>query len=77
MFKTFRVTLLESKITLDANSLNLLGKKFISARIAGYSLALQEFSIPLKYIKGEGNWFARTLSPIKRLNTEELHEHNH
>ena len=68
--KEFRNILLGQKIVVHTDHKNLTCKNFNTARVMRWRLILEEYGPELRYIKGEHNIVADTLSRLKMLESD-------
>ena len=71
--KEFRNILLGHKIVVYTDHKNLTCKNFNTDRVMRWRLILEEYGPELRYIKGERNIVADTLSRLKILDSDEAH----
>ena len=72
--KEFRNILLGQKIVVHTDHKNLTCKNFNTARVMRWRLILEEYGPELRYIKGEHNIVADTLSRLKMLESDDSKE---
>ena len=70
--KEFRNILLGHQITVYTNHKNLTYKIFNTERVMRWRLILEEFGPELKYIKGENNVIADTLSRLEKSDNQDI-----
>ena len=70
--KEFRNILLGHKITVYTDHKNLTYNKSNTERVMRWRLILEEFGPELKYIKGENNVVANTLSRLENSDNQEI-----
>ena len=65
--KEFRNILLGQKIIIHTDHQNLIHNSFTSDRVMRWRLYLEEYSPEIRYIKGENNQAADTLSQLPKM----------
>ena len=70
--KYFRNILLGHQITVYTDNRNLTYKMFNTERVIRWRLILEEFGPELKYVKGENNFVANTLSRLDMSENQEI-----